>query len=494
MGKTRQDLTRVDTAWLRMEDATNLMMSSGLLLFDRPLTLEDVEGVLEQRLDGFPRFRMKVVEPPLRIGSPVWELDEHFDLKSHIHRIAVPAPGGPAELQALISDLVSTPLDFTKSPWQLHLIDGVGTGSALLARIHHCMADGIALMHMLWSLTDKTPSGAKPGSDGALAASGGHAGIGRQLLSGIGTAIRHPDLAAGAAEAALAATAAAAQLTAAPPDTHTVLKGRLGVSKRAAWSERLSLNELKQVARVFNATFNDVMMGAVAGGMSAYLAGRDVDVDKALLRVAVPVNLRPLNLAGDLGNVFGLVFLELPLQPELAEDRVREVKRRMEEAKRSHQADASLVVLALFGTLPGWLQPSAINFFGQKASLTMTNVPGPEAPRYMAGHRIRDIMFWAPVSGRLGLGISVATYAGQVRVGVVGDAGLVPDPERIVELIEAELRGLLREVGMSKESPPATRKTGHRRRSRSSRAARHPGVGLQAAVPGDDSLFAASSD
>ena len=471
MSKARQNLTRVDTAWLRMEDPTNLMMSSGLLLLDEPLALEDLTAVLEQRLDGFPRFRMRVVEPALRMGSPVWELDEHFDLRSHMHRVAVPAPGGPDQLQALISDLVSTPLDFTKPPWQLHLIDGVGTGSAVMARIHHCMADGIALMHVLWSLTDEHPGSARSGSDATGKSNGRHAGVGRQLLGGVGTAVRHPDIAVRLAETTLAASAATAQLTVASPDSHTVLKGRLGVSKRAAWSERLSLRELKHVATAFDATFNDVMMAAVAGGMSAYLAGRDVDVDQALVRAAVPVNLRPLNLAGDLGNVFGLLYVQLPLQPERVEDRVRHVKRLMEEAKRSHLADASLVVLALFGSLPGWLQPAAINFFGQKASLTMTNVPGPKAPRYMAGHRIRDVMFWAPVSGRLGLGISIATYAGQVRVGVVGDAGLVPDPERIVELIEAELRDLAGGLAVIKKTPPTIRNknAAKPRRSRSLR-------------------------
>src|ERR1035437_699938 len=332
MSKTRQNLTRVDTAWLRMEDPTNLMMSSGLLLLDELLALEDLTAVLEQRLDGFPRFRRRVVEPALRMGSPVWELDEHFDLRSHIHRVAVPAPGGPDQLQALISDLVSTPLDFTKPPWQLHLIDGVGTGSAVLARIHHCMADGIALMHVLWSLTDEHPGSARSGSDATGKSNGRHAGVGRQLLGGVGTAVRHPDIAVRLAETTLAASAATAQLTVASPDSHTVLKGRLGVSKRAAWSERLSLRELKHVATAFDATFNDVMMAAVAGGMSAYLAGRDVDVDQALVRAAVPVNLRPLDLAGDLGNVFGLLYVQLPLQPERVEDRVRHVKRLMKEA------------------------------------------------------------------------------------------------------------------------------------------------------------------
>lgn len=479
MGKTTQKLTRVDTAWLRMEDPTNLMMSSGLLLFARPLTVEEVTAVLERRLDGFPRFRMKVVEPSLGIGSPTWVVDQNFDLRSHIHRVALPSPGGPAELQALVSDLVSTPLDFTKPPWQIHLIDGVGGGCGVLSRIHHCMADGIALMHVLWSLTDETPTVGQTSRTTPVEAS--DPGIRGQLLSGFSTALRHPDAAVRVAEAALTATAATVRLTFARPDSLTVLKGPLGATKRAAWSEPLSLADLKRVARDLDATFNDVMMAAVAAGMSDYLAGRGEDVDSALVRAAVPVNLRPVDRAGDLGNVFGLVFGELPLRAALAEDRVRQVKRLMEEAKRSREADASLVVLALFGSLPGWLQPAAINFFGEKASLTMTNVPGPSAPRYMAGHRIEDVMFWAPVSGRLGLGISIATYAGQVRVGVVGDVGLVPDPELIVQLIERELRELTQVgLGTGPAQKPAG-KPGPRRRPRSPRVG--PGVRTRVRVP-----------
>lgn len=440
-----QPFSRVDTAWLRMEDPTNLMMASGMMLFPHRLPLQDLRRVLEERLlDAFPRFRMRAVDSPLGIGSPTWELDHHFDLDSHLHHVALPAPGGQKELEALVSDIVSTPLDFTKPPWQLHLVDGFEGGSALVTRVHHCIADGMALMQVLWSLTDDVPG---PGTaDGRAHHDGIHrATRGSTVLRAAGTLL-HPRQVGDVAAAVLSGTRATLGLTVAAPDTRTVLKGDLGVAKRTAWTDRHSLPEIKRIARAHGATLNDVLTTAVAGGLGTYLRGRRVDVGTAVVRAAVPVNLRDAGPATTLGNDFGLVYLELPLDIASPTARIAEVRRRMTALKKSHLAEASLLVLGAFGTLPAWLQPMAVNFFGLKASLTLTNVPGPRSARYLAGHRVGDVLFWGPTSGRLSLGISVLSYAGHVRIGVISDAGLVPDPERITELVEAELGRLRSEM------------------------------------------------
>ena len=144
-GRRLEPLAPVDNAWLRMEDPTNLMMVTGVLIFDQPLSFERVRATIEHRLLCFERFRQRVV---IESGTARWAPDPNFTLSAHIHRIALPAPGDQAALEDLVSDLMSTPLDFTKAPWQYHLIENYGAGCVLLARLHHCIADGLSLIHI----------------------------------------------------------------------------------------------------------------------------------------------------------------------------------------------------------------------------------------------------------------------------------------------------------------------------------------------------------
>jgi len=227
----------------------------------------------------------------------------------------------------------------------------------------------------------------------------------------------------------------------------------VGISKLArlveAYAKRLQIQE-RFTAQIAN-TINDVLVSAAAGALRRYLLERGEDVSDLEIRVAVPVNMRPLDEAIKLGNQFGLVFLALPLGITDAEDRLAEVKRRMDDIKASVQPAVALGVLTALGYAPGALQPLAVQFFGSKASAVLTNVPGPREQLYLAGKRLKKAMFWVPQSGRLGLGISILSYNGEVMVGVASDTGLVPDPERIVAGFKSDLDELL-----AQESPRRT--------------------------------------
>src|SRR5438270_12414741 len=132
-------LSAVDAAWLRMEDPTNLMMVTGILIFDEPLDPRRLRSTLERRLLRFDRFKQRVVEAPFGIGSPRWVDDERFDVGAHLHRVALPAPGGKRELEELVGDLMSTPLDTSKPLSQIHLAEGFESGSVPLSRLPHCL-------------------------------------------------------------------------------------------------------------------------------------------------------------------------------------------------------------------------------------------------------------------------------------------------------------------------------------------------------------------
>jgi len=157
MSKHKETMSNVDTAWLQMDRPTNLMMIASFMIFDEPIDYERFLQTIERRLLAFDRFRQRVVPPRTPFGNYSWELDPHFDLRAHIHRAAVPAPGDKAALQNMMSDIISTPLDRSRPLWQYHLLEGYQGGTVVASRMHHSIADGIALMRVLLSLTDLTP-------------------------------------------------------------------------------------------------------------------------------------------------------------------------------------------------------------------------------------------------------------------------------------------------------------------------------------------------
>jgi WS/DGAT/MGAT family acyltransferase len=227
------------------------------------------------------------------------------------------------------------------------------------------------------------------------------------------------------------------------PDPKTSLKGKLGFRKRVAWSEPIDLAGVKAAGQREGATINDVLVSAATGALRRYLRARGDDVSGLEIRAAVPVNLRPLDEAHKLGNQFGLVLAPLPVGIADPRRRLLETKRRMDELKSSMQPAVAFGMLNALGLAPPALQSVALDFFGAKSSLVLTNVPGPRQRLYLAGQRLERVMFWVPQSGRLGLGVSILSYAGEVMVGVVSDAGLIPDPQRIVAGFEAELARLV---------------------------------------------------
>lgn len=448
-------IASVDAAWLRMEEPTNLMMITAVLWFDEPPDWERLKSVLNERLVGrFPRFRQRLVESGGLLATPHWEEDPAFDLDAHLGHVEVPPPGDRDALEALVSQWMSTPLERSRPLWQFHLVDGLGKGGALLVRIHHAIADGIALARVLLSLMDEdakdhfTPEPApregrqQPGwmklLRGARAVASGTRAVWRRGAEMISEPIHVGDLVRQGARGA----AALGRLALMPSDPPTVLRGALGTAKRAAWSEPIPLEEVKATGRAMEGTINDVLLAALTGTLRRYLEERGGPVED--LRAFVPVNLRPLDepIPRELGNRFGLVFLELPVKEVEPRRRLRALKRRMDALKRSPEAALTFGMLGMAGMAPAAVERAAVDVVAAKGSLIMTNVPGPRHPVYLAGTKLAGLMFWVPQSGKVGLGVSIFSYAGQVTVGVSVDEGLVPDPHRLVSGFRDELRAL----------------------------------------------------
>lgn len=454
-----EPLSNVDAAWLRMEDRTNLMTITAVMSFHETLDFTVVKELIEDRLLPFDRFRQRVVEPILPFGKPRWEEDEHFNLRSHLQRFALPAPGGQAELQEMVSILMSTPLDQTKPLWQFQVIENYRGGSAIVARIHHCIADGIALVRVLLGMTDDSPTGSphvrrqrrqrRPLGGGfwlpEVINDALHS-VGRLTGSLIDDGRLDTDRAGELAREGARAAGVVSRLVTMSPDPPTVFRGPLGTTKRCAWSEIMPLDRVKAYGKRIGGTVNDVLLCGVCGALRRYMLDRGGRVDAKDVRAVIPVNLRPDGPVVELGNRFGLVFLSLPVGIADRGQRFAELKRRMDDLKQSSEAVVAYGLLNAIGMASAEIESLAVQLFGSKATAVMTNVPGPREELYLAGKAIRSMMFWVPQSARLGLGVSILSYAGQVRLGVASDAGLVPDPAAVVRSFQDEMRAMIADV------------------------------------------------
>ena len=483
----REPMRNVDKAWLDMDTATNRMIINGVMLFDTPIEYARFQQVLEERLvRPYRRFRQRIVSRP-GPGGIAWEIDPRFDIRTHVRHIALPSPGDTPTLQAFVSERLSEPFEMSRPLWRFYLIDNVDGGCAIFGRLHHCIADGIALVQVLLSLTDAQPDanaaqprrrqaapqapilpvGVEPSAPPRLPQASrlgtgvlrtpfallrGAAGGATQLVKSataftlqeaVQSAFNPRHLIETAYTAGLVSVMGAAilaKLLVLPTDNDSVFKGALGVRKRVVWSEPVPLDDVRAIARAAGATINDILVTAVAGALRLYMQEHGGAVE---IRAMVPVNLRdaekPLT---NLGNEFALVYLTLPLEEPDAALRLREIKRQMDMLKQSPEPLLIYEILNVIGMFPGEMAEWATTWFSTKASAVLTNVPGPRTQLYFCGQPMRRLMFWVPQTGRIGLGISIISYSGQVSLGVMLDEGLVEEPSAILVAFASELAAL----------------------------------------------------
>ena len=453
-----EKMSAVDTAWLRMDRPSNLMQIVGVMVFDGVLDEARLRAAIEQRMLGYDRFRQIV---RLQGGAYAWADDPDFDLDHHLRRAILPGAAGKAELESFVADLASTPLNPARPLWEMHLVDTAMGGQALVTRIHHSIADGIALVGVLLSMADDSP--ASPTRSVGITASddGEHdpfwLALWRPATDAMLNAIRlssdlwvkyvdlvtNPMKALECTRMGSAMFGEAGKLALMGNDSQTRFKGKPGTSKRVAWSAPISLPEVKAIGRVLGCSVNDMLLSSAAGAMRAYLVDKGDSVEGVEIRAMVPVNLRRPEDQGRLGNRFGLVALELPVGIENPLARLYATRDRMLALKDSMQAPLTLSILGAVGMAPKFAQSKILDMLASKATAVMTNVPGPQRPIYVAGARLSEPLFWVPQSGDIGMGVSILSYDNRVQFGLITDKGLVPDPEDIVTRFSGEFEKLL---------------------------------------------------
>jgi diacylglycerol O-acyltransferase / wax synthase len=468
MPATAERMSRVDTAWLRMDNDVNLMMIVGVWLLQPGVSHAALCERVQDKLLKYGRFRQKVVQDAM---GALWVDDDSFDLSRHVLQEKLPRKKGQSQreaLQARAGELATTPLDPDRPLWQFHLVDHYEGGSALIARVHHCIGDGIALISVMMSITDggtdpparrrREPEAEaeaeehdwlsdavlKPLTDLTVKAIGMYGGGVAKSMQMLASAPQDPLLGTlDMARMGYQVVSDVAALAVMPDDARTSLKGKPVGRKCVAWSEPMPLDTVKAVGKALGCSINDVLLACAAGAIGQYLRERGEDPTGQEIRAMVPVNLRPLSEAWKLGNRFGLAPLVLPIGIENPVERVYAVRRRMSELKGSYQPLLAFAVLAVAGLLIKPAQDALLGLFAKKATAVMTNVPGPAQPLKFCGSTLRQTMFWVPASGDIGLGVSILTYGGGVQFGLISDAALCPQPQKIIDDFQPEFERLL---------------------------------------------------
>ncbi len=457
-------MSRVDTAWLRMDNDVNLMMIVGVWLLTPAITLEALRERIETRLLKYERFRHKAVADAMGAS---WVEDTDFDITRQVVLETLPKKRGQTERQALqqrCGELAATPLDPDRPLWQFHLVERYEGGSAIIARIHHCIGDGIALISVMNSITDggnDPPKRRRKAADDdgdqdwlSDAVLKPLTGLAVKALDMYGSgvarsieALSHPrEPLQGSLDMAKAGLQVASDLAALAlmaDDSPTRLKGKPVGRKVVAWSEPMPLDVVKVVGKALNCSVNDVLLSCVSGAIGGWLRAQGDNPDGAEIRAMVPVNLRPLEKAWQLGNRFGLAPLVLPIGIHNPVERVYAVRQRMNQLKGSYQPLLAFGVLAVTGLFIKPVQDVVLGLFAKKTTAVMTNVPGPKEPLKFCGSTLRQTMFWVPASGDVGVGVSILSYGGGVQFGLITDAGLCADPQAIIDRFEPEFQQLL---------------------------------------------------
>lgn len=410
-------LSAVDAAWWGMERPTNRMVITAVLLFAEPFPRAELLRLVEERLLRHRRFRCRVEPSRTRGGGfrrPRW-VDVEVDPADHVVVERWPAPGDERALERRVATLLAEPLDEQRPLWRIHLFEQAVEGggrSAIVVRVHHCVADGVALVGVLLSLTDE------------------HEAIEVPL---VGQDEDAPPASLGAAARRKATRALTlARLALLRPEPKGPFKRPLSVEKCAAWTDPVPLDRVKEAADAAHAHITDVLLANVAGALADALPD-DAGPGVLRARALVPLFLRPTRGRPDEGNHFGLVFVPLPLRERSSFARVRAVQKELEKAKSGTDARVAFAVLAAFGRVSRSLASLGIAFFSAKATAMITSVPGPMTTVHLLGHPVDDIIAFGPASGSIAVTTGLFSYRGRVRVAFAVDGHLCADARRLVD-------------------------------------------------------------
>lgn len=422
-------------------------------VFESRLDIEDLKKHIEDRLHLIPRYQQKVVPDPFNIAHPTWEYGENFDINRHIFEIKSKKKVSLKELRRIAGEILTTCLDRTKPLWELHIINGLENGqSAMVAKVHHCMADGISGVDLIKIIFDISPEPQKVERqeiekpkietdptrrffDSLLGSM--QEGMNRLLEAQGGLMYMVSNLAKPEAAETIPDLASVFPAISTPPPI-LPFNGECSGERRLAWSE-LSYAEARAIRTAFNGTVNDVVLTVLSEAVARYTEFHGESIEGKNMRFMVPVSLRQKEQRGALGNIISVLPVEIPLDIKDLSERFRFVNKKTGVMKSAKLAEGLLTLGALFSLMPAPVQ----SLFGAVAELPFppfnmvaTNVPGPQIPLYMCGVKMTKYYPYVPIGYKLGLGCAILSYNQTLYFGLSSDAQAMPDVEKFKEILD----------------------------------------------------------
>jgi len=461
-GRHLDRLTAVDASFLTNESSSSHMHVGAILIFEGPPPrYVDLVEHVRSRLPLVPRFRQKLVVPPLEAGRPLWADDVNFNLTYHIRHTALPDPGGEEELKKLAGRIFSQQLDRLKPLWELWLVQNLERDRfAILTKTHHAMVDGVSgvdIGTVLFDverdaepvrLEDDWVPQPEPGTTELVAR-----GIADAVAAPIKLAeravdvVKNPETTARKAVEALEGVGEIVSAFADPAPDVPLNEG-IGPHRRYVWA-RSELATFKRIKDTFGGTVNDVVLAVVTGALREWLHVRRVRTEGLELRALVPVSIRSEDERGDLGNRIALMRGPLPVYIEDPVRRLRTISDAMAGLKRSKQALGAEVISRFNDFAPPTLlaQASRINFSTRLFNLIVTNVPGPQMPLYVLGREMEEVFPVAFLPENHAMAVAIMSYHGKIGFGLLADYDSMEDVEAISAGITESLAELEQAAG-----------------------------------------------
>ncbi|HVR78016.1 MAG TPA: wax ester/triacylglycerol synthase family O-acyltransferase [Acidimicrobiia bacterium] len=460
-----EPLSYLDASFLALETRTSHMHVAGVALFDAaPLKGEDggiditrIRAHVASKLQYIPRYRQRLEWVPYD-RRPVWVDDQHFALDYHLRHSSLPRPGTETQLKHLAGRIVSTPLDRNKPLWELWVIEGVEDNRfAIIAKIHHCMIDGVSGIDLTTILLNVIPSSdidespewiPRPAPTPTQLAVAEAARLTRKVidrLSNLSDTVRQgvalTDRTMDKTAAALSSLRSGWLTTA----DRTPLNPDIGPNRRFDWTE-LPLAAVKEVKNSLGGSVNDVVLAITAGAVRRFLIDeRDYDVSDVEFRVMNPVSTRRADQRGALGNQVAMWLLDLPIQEPDLRARYEMIKERTRNLKQTNQAVGAAALVELSSGTPITLLSLANRVVGSKMrpfNMTVTNIPGPQFPMYLLESEMIANYPMVPLWAQHGVGVALFSYNGRLLWGIHADYDTLPDSDRFLDAIQESFREL----------------------------------------------------
>ena len=474
-------LTSIDASFLYFEKKEAAMHIGSVSLFDGEIPFDAFIENLNSKMHMLPRYQQVVVPDPFNLGHPTWEFDSNFDIKSHVFRLQIAKPGTEAELIELAGRIFTPMMDRNKPLWDIYLVYGLeGKRTAMIARVHHAMVDGVSGVDLLKIVLDISPDLPAPAPPKPQTASappkpdatrrlfdallgGMQEGMNRWMEFQTGLLNLTQAMTNEQTRGAMREAGNLIPRLATPVAMLPFNKSCSG-ERKLVWST-FSFAEARAIRGACGGTVNDVVLTVLSGAVSRYVEMHGQPLAGRHLRVMVPVSLRQEDQRGALGNLVSMLPVEIPLDMRDPLERFRYINQKTGALKGGRVAEGLNLFSALMGILPapvqalmGALATTPLPAF----NMVSTNVPGPQVPLYAMGKRMIAYYPYVPVGYAVGCGCAIMSYDQNLYFGLTSDVQAMPDVERLKQFLDESFIELRKAAGVEEIKPRVMKARGRK--------------------------------